>query len=145
MMVELIGEVLGEAQVNEPLIDGTYLCGVGIDMEWDTLWQYRAVHAQAAMAFLQDHYFELNGKDGYFTFPIHPDLGLTVLNAWIMSYGPLYLQHALTEFKKLTEHHNIETKQATDLAQELLVKWVHTAVHVIQEGWKRADKGVNAF
>ena len=36
MVVELIGEVLGKAQVNEPLMDGTHLCGVGIDMEWDT-------------------------------------------------------------------------------------------------------------
>ena len=81
MIVELIVEVLGRAQVNEPFIDGTYLYGVGIDMEWDTLWQYRNAHAQAATAFLQDHYFESNGKDGYFTFPMHPDLGLTVLNA----------------------------------------------------------------
>ena len=37
MMVELIAEVLGRAQVNEPLIDGTHLYGVGIDMEWNTL------------------------------------------------------------------------------------------------------------
>ena len=145
MMVELVGEVLGKAQVNEPLIDGTYLYGVGIDMEWDTLWQYRTVHAQAAMAFLQDHYFELKGKEGYFAFPMHPELGMMVLNAWIMSCGPLYLQHSLTEFKKLTEQHNIDSAQATDIAKKLLVKWVRAAVHAIQEGWKHADKGVNAF
>ena len=43
-----------------------------------------------------------------FTFPMHPDLGLTALNAWIISYGPLYLQCALTELKKLTEQHNMD-------------------------------------
>ena len=39
----------------------------------------------------------------------------------------------------------MDKNQATNLTQELFVKWVRTAVQVIQEGWKRADKGVNAF
>ena len=145
MITELIVEVLGRAQVNEPLIDGTYLYGVGIDMDWDTLWQYRSAHAQAAMAFLQDHCFEQNGKNGHFVFPMHPELDLTVLNAWIISYGPLYLQRTLTEFRKLTERHNMDKSRATNMTQELLIKWVRAAVHAIQEGWKHAEKGVNAF
>ena len=66
----VIASTLGGAQINDPLIDGTYLYGVGLDLDWENLWQCRMVHTQSAMAFLQDHYFEINGKSAYFSYPL---------------------------------------------------------------------------
>ena len=64
-----IEHTLGKTQVNEPMIDGTYPYGVGMDLDWENLWGYRNVQAQAAMAFLQDHYFEMNEKVECCTYP----------------------------------------------------------------------------
>ena len=81
----VITGTLGRAQVNEPMIDGTYLYGVGLDLDWENLWQYRTVHAQAAMAFLQDHYFEVNGKDAYFSHPLIKERRLDVVTVWVIA------------------------------------------------------------
>ena len=78
----VITQTLGGAQVNEPLL---YLYGVGLDLDWENLWQYRTVHAQAAMAFMQDHYFEANGKDAYFSHPLTNERKLDVITAWVIS------------------------------------------------------------
>ena len=54
------------------LIDSSYLYGAGIDLQWNTLWEYRSIHGQAMMAFLQEHYF-LSHKKEYFQRPMHDE------------------------------------------------------------------------
>ena len=77
------------------------LYGVGLDLDWENLWRYRMVHAQAAMAFLQDHYFKAKGRDVYFSHPLDKEQTMDVLTAWVTSYSPLCLQHYLMEYNKI--------------------------------------------
>ena len=54
------------------LIDSSYLYGAGIDLRWNTIWEYRSIHGQTTMAFLQDHYFSSH-KEEYFQRPMHDE------------------------------------------------------------------------
>ena len=76
------------------LIDSSYLYGAGIDLQWNTIWKYRSIHGQTAMAFLQDHYFSAR-KEEYFQCPMQDERVVEELSAWGVAYIPLFIQKGL--------------------------------------------------
>ena len=80
---------------NMNLADTACLCGGDVDMQWDTLWTYRTIHAQTVHAFLQDHMLEMRKWSEHTTCPLTAEAKDEVLCAWVVAHCPLIIQHGM--------------------------------------------------
>jgi len=129
------------------LMDDAYIRAAGIQIKFDTLWDYHTSHAQRAHEYvanrMEDDVRDLKVED-LTKVPYGKQEQTFATLAWVIAYVPLFFQQALTRVVHKADRNAIATgyiTQVIEVAMDIAKKGI---IH-LHEGHKRGSNGVHLF
>ena len=89
-------------KVLQATVDASYLYGGGINIDWQTFWDYKTIQARAVHAWLQDLFVQARGVN-YYRDKLSDAAQLHIIAAWVISQAPLALQQGMNDIIAATQ------------------------------------------